>query len=114
MYLNFKLQIKIVKSKWEFTSGTYLQGFKNYTKFYNFLISSQVYILVPKFAHVMFTSSIVVKDKLVITCGVCLIPESKIIYYYLGSMLLHITKDDQSTQKKFDLVKIKFHMNDNI
>jgi hypothetical protein len=76
MYLNFKLQIKIVESKWEFRSGTYLQGFENSTKFYNFPISSQVYILVPKFAHVMFTSSIVVKDELVITCGVCLIPES--------------------------------------
>jgi hypothetical protein len=82
MYLNFKLQIKIVESKWEFRSGTYLQGFENYTKFYNFPISSKVYILVPKFAHVMFTSSIVVKDELVITCGVCLIP--KIIYYLLG------------------------------
>jgi hypothetical protein len=43
-------------------------------KVLQFPISSQIYILVPKFAHVMFTSSIVVKDELGITCGVCLIP----------------------------------------
>jgi hypothetical protein len=52
----------------------------------SFTISNffSIYILVPKFAHVMFTSSIMVKDELGITCGICLIPQSRIIYCLLG------------------------------